>query len=91
MAKIIWSDEALADLRAIFDYLAQGSPVYAERYVADVYDRVQILAQHPEIGKAVSEWQDPYFPETRIRKCTDCLVWLRCNPHSHRFKSVAME
>lgn len=63
MAKIIWSDEALADLEGVFQYLSLGSLVYAERYVAAAYDRVQILSQHPKIGKAVDEWQDQNFRE----------------------------
>ncbi len=33
MAKIIWSNLALEDLRAIYEYVAQDSALYAERLI----------------------------------------------------------
>ena len=90
MAKIIWSDEALADLEGVFQYLSLGSLVYAERYVAAAYDRVQILSQHPKIGKAVDEWQDQnfreiqYFPYRVIYEIRGEAVILHAFIHSRR-------
>lgn len=50
MAKIVWSDESLRWLEEIHDYLSQHSPSAAVRTIEGIYDRVQILADFPELG-----------------------------------------
>ena len=50
MAEIRWTEEAAAWLEDIFHYIAQDNPDAASRVVSSIYDRVQILADFPEIG-----------------------------------------
>jgi plasmid stabilization system protein ParE len=48
--KIIWSDEAIADLRNICSYIAQENPDAAERIGNGILDHVLILESFPYIG-----------------------------------------
>jgi toxin ParE1/3/4 len=50
MAKIIWTDESLRWLREIDEYLAQQSNEAAARVVEGIYEKVQVLSQHPRAG-----------------------------------------
>ncbi len=56
MAKIIWSNLALEDLRAIHEYIAQDSAMYAERLIDRIIERVDILEKHPRVGRIVPEF-----------------------------------
>lgn len=47
----IWTRRALADIDAIFAYIAQDNPELAERLTFEIEARVQKLADHPEIGR----------------------------------------
>jgi toxin ParE1/3/4 len=48
--KIIWSDEAIEDLRVICTYIARDDPEAAERIGNGILDHVLILASFPFIG-----------------------------------------
>ncbi|MEK6406395.1 MAG: type II toxin-antitoxin system RelE/ParE family toxin [Acidobacteriota bacterium] len=48
--KIIWSDEAIADLAGIWSYIAQHDPSAARRMASGIIDHVGILASFPFIG-----------------------------------------
>ena len=50
MAEIRWTEEAHRWLRDIFDYIAEDNPDAAQRVVAGIYEKVQILRRFPEIG-----------------------------------------
>ena len=50
MAEIRWTEEAAAWLEDIYRYIAQDSPGEATRVVKGIYDKVQILAEFPEMG-----------------------------------------
>jgi len=50
MAKIRWTEEAAAWLEDIHRYVAQDSPAAARRVVRGIYDKVQTLAEFPEMG-----------------------------------------
>jgi len=50
MAKIRWTEEAAAWLEDIYKYIEQDSPGAAGRVVKGIYDKIQILAEFPEIG-----------------------------------------
>jgi plasmid stabilization system protein ParE len=50
MAEIRWTEEAHRWLRDIFDYIAADNPEAARRVVASIYEKAQLLRQHPEIG-----------------------------------------
>jgi plasmid stabilization system protein ParE len=50
MAQITWTEEALRWLEDIFEYIAANSPEAASETVEGIFERVQVLAQYPEMG-----------------------------------------
>jgi toxin ParE1/3/4 len=48
--KIIWSDDALADLAGICEWIAQDNPNAAETFGAAVLQRVSMLSMFPKLG-----------------------------------------
>jgi toxin ParE1/3/4 len=50
MAEITWTAEAQSWLEDIFEYIATDNPAAAARTVQGIYERVQVLAEFPEIG-----------------------------------------
>ena len=63
MAKVKWTNVALNDLRAIYDYVAQDSTKYADRLVDKIIEKVDILEQHPKIGRKVPEFDNDLIRE----------------------------
>ncbi|MCW5910805.1 MAG: type II toxin-antitoxin system RelE/ParE family toxin [Cyclobacteriaceae bacterium] len=55
MVKILWSDLALEDLKAIHEYISKDSRFYADRFVSKLIDRVEQLENHPRSGRQVPE------------------------------------
>ncbi|WP_428311774.1 type II toxin-antitoxin system RelE/ParE family toxin [Hydrocarboniphaga sp.] len=55
MAQVIWTEPALSDLDAIADYIAIDSPVAARKLVQNVFDHVDHLANHPQMGSKPPE------------------------------------
>ncbi len=49
MAQIEWAESALSDLDAIADYIAIDNSVAAANFVRDVFDKVQLLEDFPEM------------------------------------------
>lgn len=50
MAQIIWSEPALQDLDAIADYIALDNPSAAQALVRRVFQHIDNLETHPEMG-----------------------------------------
>lgn len=50
MAEVNWTNEAQRWLEDIFEFIALDNPDAAARVVSDIYERAQILEEHPEIG-----------------------------------------
>jgi plasmid stabilization system protein ParE len=50
--KVIWSDEAITDLRSICLYIARNNQEAALKMGNGILDHVRILAQFPFIGPA---------------------------------------
>lgn len=53
--KVIWSPLALDKLEVTAKYIALDKPSAANKWVNDVFDRVDLLAFQPEIGREVPE------------------------------------
>lgn len=51
MRKVAWLNEALADLRGIKDYIGRDNPAAARRVVKAIRDGVDILKDHPGVGR----------------------------------------
>ena len=67
MARVVWSPQALADLRAIGDYLAHESPAYAQTFVDGAFSAAEMLEAFPLLGRAVPDLDDPDLREIIYR------------------------
>ncbi|MFL6262185.1 MAG: type II toxin-antitoxin system RelE/ParE family toxin [Thermoanaerobaculia bacterium] len=57
--RILWSDSALERATEFFDFIAKENPTAAQRVVQDLFYRVEALAEHPFLGRRLSEETDP--------------------------------
>lgn len=55
MGQVIWTEQAYSDLHAIYDYVAVDSERYAKILTDKLFDRTQVLASFPEMGRIVPE------------------------------------
>lgn len=63
MAKIIWTNKSIKDLRKINDFIATDSILYANRFVNTLVSRVEQLIDFPKSGRIVPEKEDPTIRE----------------------------
>jgi toxin ParE1/3/4 len=57
--RILWSDSALERITEFMDFIAEDNPAAAKRVVEDLRQRVGALAEHPRLGRPLSEGIDP--------------------------------
>jgi plasmid stabilization system protein ParE len=59
--RIVWSAPAVADLEAIYDYIARDSPHYASRFVQRLISATEPLESFPNFGRVVGNrrWKQP--------------------------------
>ena len=55
MARVRWSNQALADLEAIGDFIARDAPSVAQVFVERVFTAVTRLEAFPRSGRVVPE------------------------------------
>jgi len=61
---ISFAESALRDLEEISAWYAeQGVPDIGERLVAEVFQRVEMLVEHPDIGRVVPEFEQSFLRE----------------------------
>lgn len=61
---ISFAESALADLEEISTwYTEQGVSEVGTRLVLEVFERVEALADHPDIGRIVPEFEQPFLRE----------------------------
>jgi len=65
--KIIWSAQARDDLQAIVLFIAQDNSPVAESFGYLLMSKVDLLAQFPELGRAVPEENDETIREIIFR------------------------
>lgn len=63
MVKIVWSDEAIEDLKSIHDYIADDSPTNASRLSNKLLDKVDVLINFPHSGRVVPEFNQESLRE----------------------------
>lgn len=64
MARLSWTEPAVADLEAIADYIALDKPDAATRYVHRVFAAVERLVRFPKSGARIPEL--PHFPYRQL-------------------------
>lgn len=60
MPRVIWSPAALDDVRRIYRFLAEKNLFAAKEAVKAIRQGVNILVQHPEVGRPVAEMEPEY-------------------------------
>lgn len=63
MVKVIWTDLAVSDLKAIHDYISLDSKAYADKFISKVIDRVDQLEKFPKSGRKVPEFNNEQIRE----------------------------
>lgn len=53
--KVIWSDEAIADLAAAVGYIAVDRPAVADEFGLAIFEQTRKLADFPQIGRILPE------------------------------------
>ena len=66
--KIIWTEKSSSDIEAIVRYIARRDPKAAARIGLGIYDRVQILVQHPEAGTVLDELRESGWRKLIFRR-----------------------
>lgn len=57
--RLVYSQEAVADLVRLRTFIANNDPVAATRVAADLVTRIDGLCAYPEIGHSVSQAPEP--------------------------------
>lgn len=57
--RLVYSQEAVADLVRLRTFIANNDPVAATRVAADLVTRIDGLCAYPEIGRSVSQAPEP--------------------------------
>jgi toxin ParE1/3/4 len=62
--KLLFAQSAFDDLAEIQAYyLEQGVPTVGEKWVSEIIAHLEILTDHPEIGRIVPEFSNPKIRE----------------------------
>ena len=61
--KIIWSPLSVEKASEIADYVAQDKPSAAEKWINNVFSKVEQLKSSPEIGRILPEINNTKFRE----------------------------
>jgi plasmid stabilization system protein ParE len=61
--KLVYSPEAVADLRRPHDFVAEQNPLTARRLSKSLRDNIKRLKQFPHMGRRVRQSADVWAPE----------------------------
>jgi len=87
MTELVYTGEALVDLERPSDFLLASDPQAAQDTATLIFDALEILAQHPEIGRKV------HFGQRELvisRGRNGYLVLYRFLPHIDRILVLAL-
>ncbi|MGH8539025.1 MAG: type II toxin-antitoxin system RelE/ParE family toxin [Stenotrophobium sp.] len=59
-----WTDKALLRLQQVHDYIAQDSPINAQRFVDRLTRKAALIASQPRAGAVVKKYQREDLRET---------------------------
>ncbi len=69
MARLAWTEPALADLDEIAEYIALDEPKAAARFVQKVFYRLERLETYPKSGKQPAELLHTPYREVIVAPC----------------------
>lgn len=64
--KLVWSEEALQNIRSIAFYIAQDAPERAISYMTELESRTRHIARFPKLGRIVPELKDDIIPPREL-------------------------
>ncbi len=67
MRKLIWTEPALSDLQAIYDFISKDSEYYARIFIGEIIESAEKLTDFPEIGRIVPEYQQEDIREILVQ------------------------
>ena len=65
--QVIWAPCARLDLKELASYIAEARPRASTRFIKRVFQMVEYLADFPESGRVVPEFNDPAIREGNPR------------------------
>jgi len=68
MAEVIWSPTSLDDIEAIAEYISKDSFQAARSQVNLIFEKAELLAEHPMAGKPVPELKDAQYREVLVSR-----------------------
>jgi plasmid stabilization system protein ParE len=87
MTELVYSAQALSDLERLSDFLLETDPQAAKETAILIFDALEILVQHPEIGRKVRFGQRELVIS---RGQTGYLALYRFLPHLDRILVLAV-
>lgn len=81
MGKVIWTDKATAHLKAIHDYIAEDSAVYAVNFIKALVKATVKLETFPLAGRMVPEFENTSLNLREVIYKGYRIIY-RVNPHS---------
>jgi len=66
---LIWSPTARLDLWDVMSYISEFDHGAAARFGRNVFDSIEQIADFPESGRIVPEFQDPNIREIILKPC----------------------
>ncbi len=69
MARLIWTETALADIEEIAQYIALENVDAARRLVHNIFNAAERLETHPNSGRKVPELMKTAYREVIVNPC----------------------
>lgn len=66
--KLEWSDQALANLDRFADFLHRQHPSLAAIVASEIIAKVQVLSEHPKLGRAIAGREEYRHVDRETRK-----------------------
>ena len=85
--KLIWTEKASSDIEAIVRYIARRNPNAAARIGIGIYDRAQILLEHPDAGTILDELREGGWRKLIFRRWK--IVYTIRRGRHHHWQSLA--
>lgn len=83
-AEISFAESALGDMEGIQEwYTDEGVPEVGDRFVAEIFKRVEVLAEHPDIGRVL-----PEFGQFFLRELIHPPFRIVCRREARRVRTV---
>ncbi|MDO9201791.1 MAG: type II toxin-antitoxin system RelE/ParE family toxin [Hydrogenophaga sp.] len=87
MTELVYTEQSLLDLERLSDFLVESDQAAARETVALIFEALEMLLQHPEVGRKV------HFGQRELvisRGRTGYLALYRYLPHTDRILVLAL-